>query len=142
MSLFTLFGLSALLNLYIAARLVPDLAGSAVAQIVLAAVLTLCALTMPIGLVARRFRRRGLSCILNRAGLLCMGLFSSLLVLTLARDVSLALLWLVELLAPGGLAVAHWSSVSAQAVPVIAGLVTLLGFLNARRTAAVVRIDV
>lgn len=136
MSLFTLFGLSALLNLYIAARLVPDLAGSAVAQIVLAAVLTLCALTMPIGLAARRFRRRGLSCILNRAGLLCMGLFSSLLVLVLT------LLWLAELFAPGRLAVAHRSGVSAQAVPAIAGLVTLPGFLNARRTATVVRIDV
>ena len=142
MSLFTLFGLSALLNIYMGARLVPDLAGQAVAQFVLAAVLALCALAMPLGLTARRIARPALSNALSWAGLLCMGLFSSLLVLTLARDALLALFFLADLLAPGVLALARWRGVSAQAVPVLAGLVTLLGFLNARRTAAVVRIDV
>ena len=50
MSLFTLFGLSALLNIYMGARLLPDLAAFPAAQYVLAAVLVLCALVMPLAL--------------------------------------------------------------------------------------------
>ena len=82
MNLFTLFGLSVLLNGYIGVRLLPDLAAFPPGQLVLAVVLALCALVMPLGLVARRVARPVL------AGLLCMGrLLLSLLVLTLARDV-------------------------------------------------------
>ena len=142
MSLFTLFGLSALLNIYMGARLLPDLAAIPAAQFVLAAVLALCALMMPLGLAARRIARPALSNALSRAGLLCMGLFSSLLVLTVARDALLTLLRLADLLSPGVRTLVQWRSVSAQAVPVLAGVVTLLGYLNARRTAAVVRVDV
>ena len=82
MNLFTLFGLSVLLNAYIGVRLLPDLASFPPGQLVLASVLALCDLVMPLGLVARRVARPVL------AGLLCMGrLLLSLLVLTLARDV-------------------------------------------------------
>ena len=71
-----------------------------------------------------------------------MGLFSTLMVLTLLRDAALGLLWAVDFLAPGGLVLAWGRTVSAQAVPLLGGLSALLGFLNARRTAAVVRVDV
>ena len=142
MNFLTLFGLSALLHAYMAIRLVPDLAAFPVGQSGLVAVLVLSALVMPLGLIARRVARPPLADRLSWAGLLCMGLFSSLLVLTVMRDAALGLLWLVNLLVPDLLELERWRTASAQAVPVLAGLVTLLGFLNARRTAAVVRVDV
>ena len=89
MNLFTLFGLSVLLNGYIGVRLLPDLAAFPPGQLVLAVILALCALVMPLGLVARRVARPVLAGMLSWAGLMCMGLFSSLLVLTLSRDVLL-----------------------------------------------------
>jgi len=71
-----------------------------------------------------------------------MGLFSSMLVLTLARDAGLLLLWLADAMAPGRLPLEGLRIASAEAVPLLGLLVTLLGFLNARRTAAVVKVDV
>ena len=142
MNVFMMFGLSALLHGYIGLRLLPGLAAWPAARLLLLAVLVVSALVMPLGLMARRLARPPLAHLLNWAGLLCMGLFSSLLVLTLLRDAALGVLWLADLLAPGALPLAQWRSLSAQAVALLAGLVTLLGFLNARRTAAVVRVNV
>ena len=142
MNVFMMFGLSALLHGYIGLRLLPGLAAWPAARLLLLAVLVVSALGMPLGLMARRLARPPLAHLLNWAGLLCMGLFSSLLVLTLLRDAALGVLWLADLLAPGALPLAQWRSLSAQAVALLAGLVTLLGFLNARRTAAVVRVNV
>ena len=142
MNLLMPFGLSVLLNAYLAWRLVPSLAAYPPSQLLLVLVLLTCALAMPLSLVARRVARPPWANVLNWVGLLCMGLFSTLLVLTLARDAALGLLGLVDWLAPGSLALEQWRTVSGQAVPVLAGLVTLMGFFNARRTAAVVRVDV
>jgi predicted MPP superfamily phosphohydrolase len=142
MNVFMMLGLSALLHGYIGLRLLPGLAAWPGAGFLLLGGLALSALVMPLGLMARRVARPALADLLSWAGLLCMGLFSSLLVLTLLRDVALGGLWLAELLAPGALPLAQWRTVSAQAVPLLAGLATLLGFLNARRTAAVVRVNV
>jgi len=142
MNFLTLAGLSALLHAYLALRLLPDLAALASAQLGLAGVLLVSALLIPLGLMARRIARSPLADRLSWAGLLCMGLFSTLLVLTLLRDAALGLLWAVDFLVPGGLELAPWRTVSAQAVPLLGGLSALLGLLNARRTAAVVRVDV
>lgn len=142
MNVFMVFGLSALLHGYIGLRLLPGLAAWPAARLLLLAVLAVSALVMPLGLMARRVAGPQLTRLLSWAGLLCMGLFSSLLVLTLLRDAALALLGLADLLAPGALPLAQWRIGSAQAVPLLAGLATLLGFLNARRTAAVVRVNV
>src|SRR5437868_4668526 len=142
MNVFMMLGLSVLLHGYIGLRLSPGLAPWPAAWLLLLAVLAVSALVMPLGLMARRVARPQLAWLLSWAGLLCMGLFSSLLVLTLLRDAALGLLWLAGLLAPGALPLARWSVFSAQAVPLLAGLATLLGFLNARRTAAVVRVNV
>ena len=142
MNSLTLFGLSAVLHAYVALRLIPDLAAFPAAGLLLAAVLLASTLLIPMGLMARRIARPPLADRLGWAGLLCMGLFSTLMVLTLLRDAALGLLWAVDFLAPGGLALAWWRTVSAQAVPLLGGLSALLGFLNARRTAAVVRVDV
>ena len=142
MNSLALFGLSAVLHAYVALRLIPDLAAFPAAGLLLAAVLLASTLLIPMGLMARRIARPPLADRLGWAGLLCMGLFSTLMVLTLLRDAALGLLWAVDFLAPGGLALAWWRTVSAQAVPLLGGLSALLGFLNARRTAAVVRVDV
>ena len=142
MSFLTLSVLSTVLHGYIGIRLMPGLSAFPAAQLWLGGILAVSALVMPLGLLARRVARPPLADRLSWAGLLCMGLFSSLLVLTVLRDAALGVLWLVDFLAPGLLALATWRTASAQAVPLLGGLVTLLGFMNARRTAAVVRVDV
>lgn len=97
---------------------------------------------MPWGLLARRVRSRRWADRLSWAGLLFMGLFSSQLVLTVARDVGLLLAHAVLAFAPGAFdaqAFGLWSAVGAVLAAVS---VTLLGLWNARRTAAVVAVDV
>ncbi len=142
MSLLPLMFVTALLHAYIGARLWPGLEASPVAQWALLAGLVGSAALMPLGFMARRVARQPLADVLSWAGFLSMGLFSSLFVLTLARDASLLVLWLGDVLVPGQLPLPRWRELSAEAVPVLAGVVTLLGFLNARRTAALVRVDV
>lgn len=131
-----------MLHGYVAFRLIPDLATLPVARLVLGGVLIASALLIPLGLMARRLAAPPLADRLSWAGLLCMGLFSSLMVLTLLRDAASAVLWGLHWLAPDALALAGWRGASAQAVPLLGGLATLLGFWNARRTAAVVRVEV
>ncbi|MGY4828922.1 metallophosphoesterase [Sphaerotilaceae bacterium SBD11-9] len=135
MSLSPLIFLSALLHLYVGWRLVPDLAQPWMAWS-LGAVLVASAALMPMGLLARRVRNRSLSDALAWAGLLFMGLFSSLFVLTLLRDVALLVAGVVVDSTAG---LSAWT---AEGVPVVAGLVTLWGYANARRRAKVVSVDV
>jgi len=133
MSRLFLFGLSALLHLYLGLRLGPHLpAGHAAFGVVLA----VSAALMPLGLLATRWRSRRFADATAWAGLLAMGLFSSVFVLTLARDVLLLAAW------PFGGWAPAWVSGSAVGVLALGALVTAAGFLNARRTAAVVRVDV
>ena len=136
--------LSALLHGYIGLRLMPDFMADSLAAWVLAWVLVLSALATPLGLMAARVvARPSLAHVLTWAGLLFMGLFSSLFVLTFLRDVLLILLWLANTMFESVLpALQAFRAVSAEAVPVLGLLATLLGFWNARRTAAVVRVDV
>ena len=128
-----------LLHAYIGARLIPDLAFSPLLQWALAALLLASWLLMPMAFLARRIRRQPLSDRLAWAGLLLMGLFSSLFVLTLLRDLLGAAAWVVSLAWP----LPAWlAPASALAVPLLAALLTLWGYVNARRTAQVVRVDV
>jgi predicted MPP superfamily phosphohydrolase len=136
-----LFLISFLLHGYIGWRIVPALAPQASAWL-FAALLALSATLMPLGLLARRIRRQPLSDIAAWSGLLCMGLFSSLLVLTVLRDGGLLLADAVLRVDPGALQLASISAFSALAVPLAGGAVTLWGLVNARRTAGVVRVDV
>ena len=138
MSLLPLIALSAALHFYIGARIVPGLpalaGGLLVAWLLLSTVLT------PLGLIARRWLRPPLADRLTWAGMLAMGLFSSLLVFTLLREVTLLA---AALLARLGVAVpAAFSPDSAIFVAVAALAATALGLANARRTAQVVRVDV
>jgi hypothetical protein len=129
MSLISLFGLSALLHLYIGLRLVPALPAAWAGGLLALLLLASTALT-PLGLVARRLLRPQAADRLTWAGMLAMGLFSSLLVFTLLRD-------LLLLVVPTSLAAG-----SAIAVPLLALAATVLGAFNARKTAGVVSVDV
>jgi len=121
-----------LLHIYIGVRLLPPL-GAATS---LAGALLLAALfwLLPKGYHVRDDRRAWL--VLLRW--LSLGFFSWLLVLTLARDVSLAA---TALFASAG-AHAAWTRESAIGVAVLAPLVTLIGFVMARRVARVVDVEV
>jgi predicted MPP superfamily phosphohydrolase len=135
------FALALLLHAYIGARLLPDLPGGVVAIAALALWLAASALLTPVGLLSRRGGRTRLIDRLALAGLVAMGSFSSLLVLTVLRDVSLLA---GHALAAAGLpsAVTTWRAVSAGAVPLLAAALTIVGWRNARRRARVRHVDV
>ncbi len=135
--------LSLLLHALIGWRVAPDLAlVSPALGVGLWVALALSALLMPMGMLARRVAKPPLSTVLTWMGLLCMGLFSSLLVLTLAREVLLLVAWLAHALWPQAVPLQTLQIHTAVALPVVALLVTALGFWNARRTATVVQVDV
>lgn len=140
MSLSFLFALSALVHAYVGWRLGPWLPPWATWA--LGAVLAVSAVLVPLSLIAFRLRASRAKAWVSWTGLLFMGLFSSLFVLTLGRDALLAVTHALGWLWPQVMPSAALIGASAQAVPPLAALVSLLGFLNARRTAPVVRVDV
>ena len=142
MALPILYTLSLLLHGLVAWRLLPALDPAWAAG--LAPVLMASSVLLPMGLLAHRVARGALADRLAWVGLLCMGLFSSLLVLTALRDVLLAAVWAAAALgwSPAQALLPGLRAGSALVVPVAALLVTVLGFWNARRTARVVRVDV
>ncbi|MDH5538257.1 MAG: metallophosphoesterase [Rhizobacter sp.] len=133
--------LSALLHGAMGWRLVPDLETFAAWSTGLW--LLASSLLMPLALMARRWHvrpavRAGLAWI----GMGCLGLFSSLLVLTLVREALLLAAWLGLLVQPSLWPLPVIRAWSASAVPLLALSISLIGLWNARRTAAVVRVDV
>jgi predicted MPP superfamily phosphohydrolase len=134
--------ISLALHAWIAWRLAPDL--GAPWSVALIAIVALSALTAPLGLGMRRAAGRGpLLRTAGRIGLIAIGLFSSLLVLTLLRDIGLAVVAGVEhagLVVAGTLQAA--AAISARVAAGAALLITAWGFFNARRTPGVRRVDV
>ena len=137
---------SLLLHALIGWRVAPDLTqlNPTLGQALWVA-LGVSALLMPMGMLARRVATPPLSTVLTWLGLLCMGLFSSLLVLTVLREVLLLGTWLIDSLWSQALTLQTKKNLSintAIALPIVALLVTTLGFWNARRTATVMQVDV
>ncbi len=128
----------ALLHFYVAVRLLPDLlSAGAIAPALLAAWLLASTVLIPFSFQTRRPRGKRLAQALAWAGLIAMGMFSSLFVLTLLRDIALALGFTLSrfFIVEGPLQqFRHWS---ALAVPCLATAFTIIGFFNARRRAAV-----
>ncbi len=143
MTMALVFLISLLLHALVGWRLAADLATTApwLANALWLGLIA-SALFMPMGVLARRFARPPLDKLLTWAGLLCMGLFSSTFVLTLLRDLLLGALTLAQDVLPVSLAFSSLRAQSALMLPVLALLITILGFWNARRTAQVVRVDV
>jgi predicted MPP superfamily phosphohydrolase len=135
--------LTALLHVYMALRLLPALAMLTPAWPLALAALAISALTIPLPFISRRAERRAsVGQALRWTGLISMGWFSSTFVLTLLRDVLLLFGWLASALA--GLAL-PWQAVlpwSALVVLALGTLVSVIGFLNARRTAKVKHVEV
>ena len=142
MRLYPVVFIMALLHAWVGWRIVPGLAAYPLLQIVMVLLLVLSPVLIPLGVMGGRVVRQPWADRVSWIGLLLMGLFSSLFVLTLARDVTLLVLRIIDALAPFALPHAHISIVTAEAVPLLALLATAIGFLNARRTPALVRVDV
>jgi uncharacterized protein len=141
MSIPFLFGLSFALHLYIGVRVIPAYP-SPLAAALLALLLVASAAFVPMGLLARRLARPPMADTLAWAGLLFLGLFSSLFVLTVLRDFLLLVLWLATLVVPGEQSLEQAVFATAVAVPSLGLGITLLGYANARRTARVVTVTV
>jgi predicted MPP superfamily phosphohydrolase len=135
-NLVVVLSLLVLLHVYIGLRLMPDLGLGLPGMLAGAFFLLLSAVLVPVGLLSSSLRRRRWSELLAWLGLLAMGLFSSLLVSTVLRDLVL----LAAALA--GVKSAALAYYSALAVPLLALGVTLVGFVNARRVARVKTVEV
>lgn len=134
---------SLLLHALVGWRVAPDIAlVSPVLGTGLWVALLSSTVLMPMGMLARRVSKPPVSTVLTWLGLLCMGLFSSLLVLTLLREGVLLLAWAAHAVWPQNVAMDILRADTAMALPLVALLVTALGFWNARRTATVVQVDV
>jgi predicted MPP superfamily phosphohydrolase len=121
-----------LLHVYIGWRLLPAMQIGTPGELVGGGLLAISAGLIPLGLMTRFLAiPQTLGDRLSWAGYLAMGLFSSLLVLTLLREV-------VLVVTPAGLL----TDDSAILVVVAALLVTAAGFVNARRLARVVNVDI
>jgi predicted MPP superfamily phosphohydrolase len=128
--------LFALLHAYIGWRILPVLPAPTAVRALAAAWLLASVALIPAGLMSYAIKRQPLADRMAWAGFLALGMFSSLLVLTLVRDLMLAALALT-----GGhhQTLLHWS---AAAVPLLALLTTLIGLFNARRVARVVDVEI
>jgi predicted MPP superfamily phosphohydrolase len=131
---------SGLLHAYIGLRLLPDLPITAPAVIAGVVWLALSTFLMPAPMVVRA-RRQSHSDALDWLGYLAMGVFSSLLVLTMLRDVLLFAAAAVNFIVPGSVAIAKFAQNSATMVLALTGMVTLVGVFNARRLAKIVEVD-
>ncbi|HWV14487.1 MAG TPA: metallophosphoesterase [Cellvibrio sp.] len=128
-----------LLHIYIALRLLPALAAPLWLYFIALGWLIFSAAAIPLAMLARFFvKRQALADALAWVGLSAMGFFSSLLVLTLLRDLLLPIAYLLV----SEQTFAQLVVFSARAVVSLAGAATLIGFINVRRTPAIVHIDI
>ncbi len=123
-------------------RLIPDVPLGTAGMAAIGFLIMLPLVALPFAEYARRNKQDPCADQLAGAGFLAMGFFSSLLILTLLRDLVLIggfavtgsviqLSWMAQ--------VRHWSAV---AVPALAVAITLVGYMNARRRARVITIEV
>ncbi|HEY6640992.1 metallophosphoesterase [Povalibacter sp.] len=136
-SFLTAIAVLVLLHFYIGSRLLPDLGLTPLGWAIGVAVLVASSLLMPLGMMTRSIERQSLADRVSWAGMLMMGFFSSLLVLTLLRDITLLVF---ALFAPHRAASATY--ISALLVVALSVTATVVGLVNARRRARVVDVDV
>lgn len=137
--------LSLLLHLYVAARLLPEIGSWPVLFGLLAFALIISALFMPMGIgLGARMAGAGHATarVVIWLGWAGMGLFSSLFVLTVVRELALLMVFTADAIHPQLAVFDGFRRSSALAVSLLGFLITLLGFSNARRTAAIVRVTV
>lgn len=143
------------LHLYVGFRIAPALDAWPIAEAAFVAMLAISAIAIPGTLFILQRRGHALSAASRRlktAGFLMTGLASSLLVLTLIRDVGLVALEVAAWVVPSAWAQAGWPvalpdvgrlrELSGLAVPILAMAAATAGLVGARRTAAVRRVDI
>jgi predicted MPP superfamily phosphohydrolase len=135
-------GIGILFHIYIGVRLIPVAPVSAPLRWLAVALLVGSCLLIPLGMAARTIQQQPLSDQLALSGLLVMGFFSTLLVLTFSRDVLLLVMHLVARVRGMSTVWPEFVAWSALGVPVLAALVTLAGMYGARRRAPVKSVDV
>lgn len=123
-----------LLHVYIGFRLLPNLAIGLPGELLGALLLVASWALIPSGL--SRSRSSDGADGVTWSALIAMGLFSSLFVFTLLRDVSLLIA------APFTVVTSHVLGITAWGVVGAAVFATLIGYINARRVARVVNVDV
>jgi hypothetical protein len=130
------------LHAYIAFRLLPTLPGGPWAVGALLLLIVATASLLPFAVMGRRSRREQADDRLTFAGYLAAGAFSSLFVLTLARDAALLIASVLpaSLVSPASLDALRMAS--AAGVPMLAAALTLIGLFEARRVPRVKRVDV
>ncbi|GIZ52332.1 calcineurin-like phosphoesterase [Noviherbaspirillum aridicola] len=123
------------LHAYIGWRILPALPVPLAVQVLGALWLVASFVLIPASMMSRGMRQP-MADRVAWAGFLALGLFSSLFVLTLLRDVALAV---AVLFGAGSESLVRGTGIG---VPVLAGFAALAGFFNARRVARVVEVDV
>jgi predicted MPP superfamily phosphohydrolase len=131
-----------LLHAYIGVRLLPDLPFGNAGVIAGSVVLAVSAWLIPLGFRLRRSSVTGGAKRLMWTALVVLGGFSTLVVLTFLRDVGLLAALGVDRLWPGTVPIGAYMRWSALAVPAATVLLTLIGYVNARRVAAVRTVDI
>ncbi|AIY41450.1 putative phosphoesterase [Collimonas arenae] len=135
-AILTVLFLLGVLHALIGWLLMPALSAIPLLQALLGLWLLLSFLLIPAGMLGRVIKQQPLSDRLAWAGMLAMGVFSSLFVGTLLRELFLLVLpWF-------GLHSDRLASWSALAVLLIAALSSVIGYFNARRLAAVINVDI
>lgn len=134
--------LTLLLHFYIGARLLPDMHLGQTGWRIGTSALAILYLCLFLGVLGRFIEVRRLADPLVWIGMLALGAFSSLLVLTLLRELTLLAVWACAAILHHAHASIVWRGLSAESVPFVALLLTLVGFVNARSRARVVTVNV
>ncbi len=134
---FIVVGIMALLHVYIGFQLIPYLPEYHGLHLLAILILLFSLLVIPLGMSARFIiKDHGLSDLVTWIGMIDMGLFSTLLILTFARQL---LLKFYEFFY--GMST-YINMLSTDFVILLAFLLTLVGLVNARRTAKVSKVDI
>ncbi|WP_250500304.1 metallophosphoesterase [Caballeronia sp. GAWG1-5s-s] len=135
-------GVGVLFHVYVGWRLIPAAPVGMPLKVLAAAWLVASLILIPLGMMARNIEAQPLSDRLAWCGLTAMGFFSSLLLLTFARDVLLLCVHLADWLRGAPIGSPALVAESALAVPILAILLSAIGFYNARKRAPIVTVDV
>lgn len=134
---FIVIGIMALLHAYIGYQLIPYLPVQHGLHLFAVLILLFSLFIIPLGMSARFIiKSHRLSDLVTWVGMLDMGLFSTLLVLTFIRQLLLNLYGFIYASSE------YVNIISADFVILLTCLLTLIGLVNARRTAKVSQVDI
>jgi predicted MPP superfamily phosphohydrolase len=137
-----LFSLVPLLHFYVGLRLLPDMELGIVGLLLGIAIVVASTVLIPMAMMSRGIPDRRRADRIAWAGFIAMGFFSSILVLTVARDLALIMFAIADWMVDVDGAARSFRTWSAPAVPSLAVLLSVVGFFSARRRAAVRSIDI